>query len=69
MVPGNLFSAGALAASVYLPMLHKGALIPVVSKVKKNEFPGRPPGGSKQEVPGAKKGVLKLVDRGSESGG
>jgi len=44
MVPGNLFSAAALAASVYLPMLHKGALITAVSKAKKNEFPDRPPG-------------------------
>jgi hypothetical protein len=40
MALGNLFSAAALAESVYLPMLHKGANIPVVSKAKKNEFPG-----------------------------
>ena len=63
MVPGNLFSAGALAAIVYLP---EGRLHSRCEQSEKNEFPGRPPG---QEVSGAKKGVLKLVDRGSESGG
>jgi hypothetical protein len=68
MVPGNLFSAADIAANVYWPMLHKGALIHVVSKAKKmNSRTGSR--GSNKEVSGAKKGALKLVDRGSESGG
>jgi hypothetical protein len=57
-VPGNLFSAAALAASVYLPMLHKGAIITAVSKAKKmNSRTG--PRGSNKEVSGAKKVVLE----------
>ena len=36
---------------------------------EKSEFPDRPPGAVIRKVSGAKKVVLKLVDRGSESGG
>jgi len=41
MVPGNLFSAAALAASVYLP---EGRPHSRCEQSEKNEFPGRPPG-------------------------
>jgi len=66
MVPGNLFSAGALAASVYLPEGHPHSRCEQSEK-KMNSRAG--PRGSKQEVSGAKKGGLEPVDRGSESGG
>ena len=66
-MPGNLFSAAALAASVYLPMLHKGAIIIAVSKAKKmNSRTG--PRGSKKEVSGAKKRRPGEVERGSDNG-
>ena len=64
-MPGNLFSAAALAANVYWP---EGRHYSRCEQSEKNEFPDRPR-GSKKEVSSAKKVVLKLVDRGSESGG
>jgi len=66
MVLGNLFSTGALAASVYLPEGRPHSRCEQSEK-RMNSRPS--PRGSKKKVSGAKKGVLKPVESGAESGG